>query len=66
MVRNIYIYIYLLDMPEKILDTLLRGYKMGTLAKNGLKCHETILNQILFCYLGFDPKDSDYRKTIPN
>ena len=53
-------------MPQKILDTPLRGYKMGTLAKNGLKCHETILNQILFCYLGFDPKDSDYRKTIPN
>ena len=52
-------------MPEKALDAPLRGYKMGTSAKNGLKCHETILNQI-FCYMGFDPKDSDYRKAIPN
>ena len=25
---------------------------MGTLTRNGLKYHETILSRILFCYLG--------------
>ena len=43
-------------MPEKALDAPLRGYKMGTSAKNGLKCHETILNQIFFVIWGLTRK----------
>ena len=43
-------------MPKKALGTTLRGYKMGTLAGDGLKCHKTILTLIIFCYLRLDPK----------